>query len=70
MNQHPTEWFPEGVQFFAGIGLLSLALVVSAWLGLWQEETYRLYGKKWREALFYSVSYLNLSTLRMMVDIR
>lgn len=30
--------------------------MLSAWLGLWQEQTYKRYGKQWREALFYSVS--------------
>jgi UDP-xylose/UDP-N-acetylglucosamine transporter B4 len=49
-------WLPENVQYAAGIGLLSLALFLSAWLGLWQEKTYKVYGKQWREALFYSVS--------------
>jgi UDP-xylose/UDP-N-acetylglucosamine transporter B4 len=41
--------------YLIGIGLLSGALVVAAFLGLWQEETYRQYGAAWREALFYSV---------------
>ncbi|TXT12844.1 hypothetical protein VHUM_01245 [Vanrija humicola] len=44
---------PDNVQYALGIGLLSLALFLSAWLGLWQEKTYRMYGNKWREALFY-----------------
>lgn len=49
------EWLSDTMQYSAGIGLLAAALVVSAWLGLWQEQTYRVYGKQWREALFYSV---------------
>ncbi|BEI84960.1 hypothetical protein CcaverHIS002_0503610 [Cutaneotrichosporon cavernicola] len=48
------EYFSENVQYVAGIGLLSLALFLSAWLGLWQESTYRQYGNQWREALFYN----------------
>ncbi|GFZ49994.1 hypothetical protein JCM24511_07747 [Saitozyma sp. JCM 24511] len=48
------EWLSDTMQYTAGIGLLAAALVVSAWLGLWQEQTYRVYGKQWREALFYS----------------
>ncbi|WOO83979.1 UDP-xylose and UDP-N-acetylglucosamine transporter [Vanrija pseudolonga] len=44
---------PDNVQYALGIGLLSLALFLSAWLGLWQEKTYKMYGNKWREALFY-----------------
>ncbi|KAL7425048.1 golgi uridine diphosphate-N-acetylglucosamine transporter [Cryptotrichosporon argae] len=43
----------DTAQYAAGIALLAGALFLSAWLGIWQEQTYRLYGKKWREALFY-----------------
>jgi len=49
-------WLPEHLQYYAGIAVLSVALFLSAWLGLWQEQTYAAYGKKWREALFYCVS--------------
>ncbi|ORY34799.1 UAA transporter family-domain-containing protein [Naematelia encephala] len=48
------EWLSESAQFVSGIALLSIALFMSAWLGLWQEQTYKKYGKQWREALFYS----------------
>ena len=51
-------WAVDNLQYFAGIGLLSFALFLSAWLGLVQEKTYEVYGKQWREALFYSVSTL------------
>lgn len=51
---------PDNVQYALGIGLLSLALFLSAWLGLWQEKTYKMYGNKWREALFYCVGYIVL----------
>lgn len=50
-----TDWLSDAAQYFAGISVLALALFVSAWMGLWQEQTYQMYGKKWREALFYSV---------------
>lgn len=46
----------ESLQYALGIAMLSLALFLSAWLGLWQERTYRRYGNQWREALFYTVS--------------
>ena len=46
----------ESVQYVIGIGMLSTALFLSAWLGLWQEKTYRRYGNQWREALFFTVS--------------
>lgn len=35
--------------------MLSIALVLSSVLGLFQEETYKRYGKAWQEGLFYSV---------------
>lgn len=54
-----TELLSESVQYVAGIGLLALALFLSAWLGLWQEATYKQYGNQWREALFYNVSSLS-----------
>ena len=50
------EWLSDSAQYFAGVALLSTALFLGAWLGLWQEETYRRYGKQWREGLFYCVS--------------
>ncbi|ORX37785.1 UAA transporter [Kockovaella imperatae] len=40
--------------YLLGVGLLSVALVISSLLGLWQEGTYARYGKQWREGLFYS----------------
>lgn len=35
--------------------MLAMALFLSSCLGIFQEETYRLHGKKWREGLFYCV---------------
>ncbi|WVQ66138.1 uncharacterized protein L199_004316 [Kwoniella botswanensis] len=46
-------WIPDHLEYFAGVGLLTLAMIISAFLGLWQEQTYRIYGKEWKEALFY-----------------
>lgn len=46
----------ENVQYVAGISLLALALFMSSCLGIIQEATYKQYGKKWREGLFYTVS--------------
>ncbi|WVR08120.1 hypothetical protein IAU60_005166 [Kwoniella sp. DSM 27419] len=46
-------WLPAEAEYFAGIGLLAIALFLSALLGLWQEHTYSQYGKQWKEALFY-----------------
>ncbi|KAJ2766232.1 hypothetical protein IWQ56_003797, partial [Coemansia nantahalensis] len=37
-----------------GVALLSLGVVLAALLGLYQEHTYRRYGKHWREGLFYN----------------
>jgi hypothetical protein len=43
------------LEFASGISLLTFALFLSAWLGLYQEETYRRHGKQWREGIFYTV---------------
>ncbi|KAJ2259753.1 hypothetical protein GGI01_003443 [Coemansia sp. RSA 376] len=37
-----------------GIALLTLGVVLAAMLGLYQEFTYRTYGKHWKEGLFYN----------------
>ncbi|WRT69607.1 uncharacterized protein IL334_006596 [Kwoniella shivajii] len=50
---HTSPWIPEHLEYFAGVGLLAFAMFVSAFLGLWQEQTYRMYGREWKEALFY-----------------
>ncbi|KAI9243426.1 UAA transporter [Sporodiniella umbellata] len=41
-------------EFVIGISLLSIAMVLSAGMGLFQEVTYKKYGKEWREGLFYT----------------
>ncbi|KAG2207490.1 hypothetical protein INT47_004238 [Mucor saturninus] len=41
-------------EFFTGILLLTIAMVLSAGMGLFQEVTYKKYGKQWREGLFYT----------------
>lgn len=40
--------------FSTGLGILFLAQVLSAIMGLYTEETYKEYGPHWRENLFYS----------------
>ncbi|KAI8329706.1 UAA transporter [Chlamydoabsidia padenii] len=40
--------------FVTGISLLIIAMVLSAGMGLFQEVTYKKYGKQWREGLFYT----------------
>ncbi|KAI8872559.1 UAA transporter, partial [Ramicandelaber brevisporus] len=45
------------VEWVTGIAILTIALVFSALLGLFQEFTYRRYGNQWREGLFYSHFY-------------
>jgi len=42
------------VLFFIGIGVLLFAAILMALLGLYNEETYRKYGKHWQENVFYS----------------
>ena len=40
--------------FSAGLAILFIAQVMSAIMGLYTEETYRIYGPQWKENLFYS----------------
>ncbi|PKK77157.1 UAA transporter [Rhizophagus irregularis] len=40
--------------YVIGITLLSIALVLSSFMGLYQEVTYVKYGSNWREGLFYT----------------
>ena len=40
-----------------GIVLMTVSLVLSAFLGLYQEHVYTKYGKEWREGLFYTHFY-------------
>ncbi|KAJ1034038.1 hypothetical protein NDA18_000910 [Ustilago nuda] len=42
-------------QYATGVLLLFSALVLTGFMGLWQERTFKLYGNQnWRESLFYS----------------
>ncbi|KAI8992210.1 UAA transporter [Pilobolus umbonatus] len=41
-------------EFITGILFLTVAMVLSAGMGLYQEVTYKKYGKQWREGLFYT----------------
>ncbi|RHZ80293.1 hypothetical protein Glove_137g59 [Diversispora epigaea] len=40
--------------YMIGISLLSIALILSCVMGLYQEFTYAKYGSNWREGLFYT----------------
>jgi UDP-xylose/UDP-N-acetylglucosamine transporter B4 len=49
----------DNTQYVIGVAILSLALVISAFMGLFQEKTYSKYGRGgavWQESIFYSVS--------------
>lgn len=48
-----------------GIGILTVALLISACMGIYQEILYKKYGKRSREALYYTVTILirNISRL-------
>ncbi|KAI8825735.1 UAA transporter [Fimicolochytrium jonesii] len=41
-------------EWIAGLGILSLALILSCFLGQLQQTTYAKYGRAWREGLFYT----------------
>ncbi|KAL2159281.1 hypothetical protein VTH06DRAFT_2716 [Thermothelomyces fergusii] len=43
-----------GTSFGIGLAILFIAQVLSAIMGLYTEETYRIYGPQWKENLFYS----------------
>ena len=48
---------PDHIQYFIGVGILSLALIISAFMGLFQERTYAKYGRSgavWQESIFWS----------------
>ncbi len=40
--------------YVIGVGIIFLALVLAAIMGLYNEGTYQIYGNHWRENLFYS----------------
>jgi UDP-xylose/UDP-N-acetylglucosamine transporter B4 len=40
-----------------GVGLLTLSLILSARMGVYQEQIYTKWGKHHKEALFYTVFY-------------
>lgn len=45
----------EGGEYATGVLLLFSALVLTGFMGLWQEKTFKLYGNQnWRESMFYS----------------
>lgn len=61
-NSQPSSspgFLPDHLQYMLGIAVLNLALVISAFMGLFQEKTYGKYGRGgavWQESIFYSVS--------------
>jgi UDP-xylose/UDP-N-acetylglucosamine transporter B4 len=50
----------DSTQYALGIAMLTVALVISSLMGLWQEGTYKRYGAVWQEGLFYSVSLIDV----------
>ncbi|CDR46062.1 CYFA0S21e01904g1_1 [Cyberlindnera fabianii] len=44
----------DDVLFLTGIIILLIAAILMAFMGLYNEETYRRYGKHWKENVFYS----------------
>lgn len=56
-----SSYLSDHLQYALGIAVLSLALVISAFMGLFQEKTYGTYGRGgavWQESIFYSVGLL------------
>ncbi|KAK0717046.1 UAA transporter family-domain-containing protein [Lasiosphaeria miniovina] len=55
MNKGSSGEAPRGnPSFKTGLAILFVAQVLSAIMGLYTEETYRIYGPQWKENLFYS----------------
>ncbi|KAJ1655767.1 golgi uridine diphosphate-N- acetylglucosamine transporter [Dispira simplex] len=50
-SDHSPEKYTE---WLTGIGILSVAMILIAFLGLYQELTYRQYRNAWREGMFYN----------------
>ncbi|KAJ1962574.1 golgi uridine diphosphate-N- acetylglucosamine transporter, partial [Dispira parvispora] len=50
-SDHSPEKYTE---WLMGIGILSVAMVLISFLGLYQELTYRQYRNAWREGMFYN----------------
>jgi len=53
-NGDAEDGLQEYASCFVGIALLTFALFMSAYMGIYQEQTYRDYGKHPMEALFYN----------------
>lgn len=62
-NFVPTTPMDDFFWWTVGIALLTLALFVSARMGIYQQELHRKYGKRPREALFYTVIVLRLKNI-------
>lgn len=58
VEEVPTTPFEDFFWWSLGISLLTIALFVSARMGIYQEVLYSRYGKNAREALYYTVSSL------------
>lgn len=50
----PSDKSVGNTSFSTGLAILFIAQVLSAIMGLYTEETYRIYGPQWKENLFYS----------------
>lgn len=53
----PTTPWDDFFWWILGISLLTIALFISARMGIYQEELHSRYGKHAREALYYTVSF-------------
>ncbi|KAJ1556543.1 hypothetical protein HK096_000275, partial [Nowakowskiella sp. JEL0078] len=42
------------LSWIIGLAILTVALVLSAFLGLYQQKIYERYGKHWKEGLFFT----------------
>lgn len=57
IEQVPTTPWDDFFWWILGISLLTIALFVSARMGIYQEVLHKKYGKNAREALYYTVKF-------------
>lgn len=68
VEQVPTTPWDDFFWWILGISLLTIALFVSARMGIYQEVLYSRYGKNAREALYYTVNPASLQSISSITN--
>lgn len=69
IEQVPTTPWDDFFWWILGISLLTIALFVSARMGIYQEVLHKKYGKNAREALYYTVKFNFLNYFKLPIKI-